>query len=124
MLSLRLLEKIDNSVIGDFVSRKQDIIERTNPDKIYVENVRAFFNVSSRTARFLCEKAVAFGFFEKFLGLQCPIHGNIIFSSKQFIEHRKVIKCTTCEDLGFENYEYFANDLKSIVFYRLIKKNK
>jgi hypothetical protein len=124
MLSLRLLEIIDSSIIGAFVSEKQQIIERTNPDKIYVENVRAFFNTSYTIANFLCEKAVKFGYFEKYIGVQCPRHGNIIYTANHEIDVEIDVKCFTCEDLGFEDFEFLIKDLRPIIFYRLIKKKK
>lgn len=124
MLSLRLLEIIDSSIIGAFVSKKLEIIERTNPDKIYIENVRAFFDTSNGIAKFLCDKAVDFGYFEKYNGLQCPRHGNIIYTANHEIDDEKEVKCLTCEDLGFDDFKFRAKDLKPIVFYRLIKKKK
>ncbi|MDI1322265.1 MAG: hypothetical protein PSV36_05915 [Algoriphagus sp.] len=124
MLSPRLLKRIDNSFIGRIVSDKRDIIERTNPDKIYIENVRSFFNTSFGIAKFLCEKAVDFGYFEKYYGYKCPIHGNVIYSSKTELEGDQEVYCGTCEDLGKEKFRYFANELNTVVFYRLIKNKE
>jgi len=55
---MKLLEIIDKTHIGKWVSKKQDQIEKTNPQKIYAENIRSFFGVSTKTAILMCESLV------------------------------------------------------------------
>lgn len=124
MLSQKLLEIIDRSIIGKYVSKKRDLIEKTNPEKIYIENVRSFFNTSFGVAKFLCDKATEFGFFKKYYGFLCPIHNNIIYSSQSEFPNANEIVCHICEDLGENKYQYASNELKKIIFYRLVKKEE
>lgn len=123
MLSHKLLKIIDGSFIGRVVSRKKEIIEGTNPDKIYIENVRSFFNISFRFATVLCEKAVEYGYFDRFYGYKCPINDNIIYSSKTLISDSREFICGTCEDLGEENYRHRSDELKVVIYYRLVKQS-
>src|SRR6476620_3245869 len=70
-----LLEKfsdiIDHSSIGVAVAKRRELIENTDPRRIYVENIRSFFGIPRATARYLCEIAVRQGVFEKRVGYLC-----------------------------------------------------
>jgi len=64
-LLIPLFERIDRSFIGRFVSRQQAIIEQSDPNKVTVENVAAFFCFPKPVAKFFCELAVRSGEFKK-----------------------------------------------------------
>ncbi|HRD40962.1 MAG TPA: hypothetical protein PLC65_20200, partial [Bacteroidia bacterium] len=61
MSLIKLYQIIDRSFIGKFVERKLSIIENTDPERIYVENIRSFYNMPSFAAKTLCELAVREG---------------------------------------------------------------
>lgn len=117
-----LLQIIDDSFIGDFVRRKSDIISETNPEKIYVENIRAFFGVSTRIAKFMCKLAVRSGHFVEHTGYICPNINcrKIIYSKKSTeISGGGSISCTNCELREEVVYNFNSYDLEQIVFYTL-----
>jgi hypothetical protein len=120
MWYLKLLQRIDSGVIGRFVSDKQQIIENTNPNRIYVENVRSFFQVPTAVAKHLCEVAVRTSVFEKFIAVECPNEDRIIKSYRSEKEIEEVIKCASCELKGEERFEFKKTECKRIEYYKLV----
>lgn len=105
-----------------FLENKAKIIEKTDPDRIYIENVRSFFNISSRFAKFLCETAVREGFFEKKIAIEC-----INEDCKRIIkvldndDLPQTITCEICEIENKEKYTFEKNEYKIVEFYKLVK---
>lgn len=116
-----LFDLIDVSWIGKLVSRKQEIIEKTNPDRIYVENVRSFFNLSFRFAQVLCELAVRKGLFRKRVGVTCPNCERIMVSSDSDKILNGDINCEVCEMNEEDRHIFNVRDLKKINYYQLIR---
>lgn len=116
----KFLQIIDQSFIGKIVASKTDIVTKTNPEKIYVENIRRFFNVPYLIAEKMCDQAVRFGYFEKYFGYLCPYDDQIIYSTtSRDLSPEKVVTCQICEELEREKFEFEVKDLKKMIFYRL-----
>lgn len=122
---MRLLQRIDRSFIGKYIAKKQEIIANTNPDRIYIENIRSFFNISFRLARFFCELAVREGVLRKKRGIICFNHecGKIILSIDESAEIPPVVNCHTCQLRESDTYQFNTEQLDTIVFYQLIRKD-
>lgn len=110
-------------MFNKFFKSKAKIIEITDPDRIYIENVRRFFNISSRFAKFLCDTAVRQGLFEKKIAIEC-----INEDCKRIIKVLNVsdelpneVTCFVCEAEGKEKYTYAKNEYKLVEFYKLVK---
>lgn len=105
------------------IQRKLEAIRSTNPNRIYVENIRAFYNMTTFEARLLCELAVREGLFIKKYGVTCPNTScrRILatYSSKKEIP--QVINCSICEDKGEESFEFKVKPEDIITFYQLKK---
>lgn len=121
MLSKRLLKIIDDSFIGDIISNKKEIMDRTDPDRIYIENIRSFFNTTFSIAKLLCEMAVKEKMFRKKIGVQCPNCGRIIKSFENENNIDKKFLCESCYHLENDKYEFSRDELKIITYYQLIK---
>jgi hypothetical protein len=119
----RLLNLIDNTGIGNFVSSKQSLIENTNPDRIYIENVRSFFNLPSTIAKLLCDIAVRQNVFRKQIGVLCPNKdcGRIIKTYDSIEEIEEVIECEQCLLKEEDKHSFSKEQIKIIVFYQLIQ---
>ncbi|RKF36068.1 hypothetical protein BCY89_28020 [Sphingobacterium siyangense] len=122
-----LLEIIDRTWVGTFVRRKADLILETDPDKIYVENIRSFFGVTNRMAKAMCEFAVKAGHFTKHIGFICPNVNCkkiiIEFSFKEVLEMDEV-ECLNCLLREEQNSKWDILDIEKIEFYRLNKGGK
>lgn len=109
-----------------FFQNKAKIIESTDPNRIYVENIRSFFNISSRLAKFFCETAVRRGLFEKKIAIECLNEDckRIIkvFNNKE--ELPQEITCIICEAEGKEQYLFDISEYKIVEFYKLIKDDE
>jgi hypothetical protein len=105
------------------LTRYLHTIDKLNPNKIYVENVRAFFKVPTFVARLMCEMAVVDKVFVKKIGLECPNSDcrRIIASYLNESDIPKFIICTICEDNDKERYEYQTSELNKLEFYQLKK---
>lgn len=105
----------------DFLNNKNDILTNIKPHRIYVENVRSFFNFPYGFSKFLCEMAVQSGHFRKRFGVQCSNADctRIIshYSNKEQIPHD--INCDICEELERENHSFNKNEIEIIEFYQL-----
>ena len=109
---------------SNIINNKANVIAQINPDRIYVENIRSFYNLPYRFARFLCEMAVKQRFFEKKYGLLCPNNECkrliISFDKKSQIPNK--IKCDQCELLEREKYIFEVTDKDILEFYKLTNK--
>lgn len=120
MSSIKFWQAIHISFIGKFVANKKNIIENTDPERIYIENVRHFFNVPHFMAKFFCDMAVSHGYFEKHIGVRCPKDGQIIFTVKDKSEIPDNIHCEICQLLERDKYDFSKDEVDTIVFYKLI----
>ncbi|WP_298903282.1 hypothetical protein [uncultured Psychroserpens sp.] len=102
-----------------FLSAKKRIIEDTDPDRVYTENIRSFFNVNSRIARKLCDAAVKRGFFDKYIELRCPNDNSTIVSAERFEDIPDTIVCQNCQLNEADKYEFKKEDLSPNTFYKL-----
>jgi len=118
----KFFQIIDKSFIGKWVDKKLNIVEHTNPDRIYIENIRQFYNIPYPFARFLCDLAVREGVFTKHFGIICPNEncGRIIKSIDNLNELPNEITCTTCEMLEESKFTFVKKEIKTIVYYKLI----
>lgn len=115
----KFFQIIDKTPIGKFVDKKIELIESTDPDRIYVENIRSFFNLSTPIAKLLCEMAVKDKLFKKKVGVECPNCGRLIHSYNSNKEIPTRIKCDTCELLEKENYVFSEEKIRKVTFYKL-----
>ena len=115
----KFFQIIDSTWIGDFVARKQAIIENTDPEHIYVENIRGFFGVPYRVAASFCAIAVKRGLFERRVGVLCPKHRQIIAERGDGENFEPVVTCGICQGMGEDDFRFDPSGLDSIEFFRL-----
>ncbi|RKS98633.1 hypothetical protein [Flavobacterium sp. 123] len=109
-----------------FLKRKATIVENTDPDRIFVENIRSFFNIPTRWAKFLCEVAVRQGVLKKRISIECSNQecGRIIKSYDKKSEIPETIICRTCELEGFDKFEFDTDKLNIVEYYQYIENGK
>lgn len=117
----KFFQIIDNSFIGRFIDKRLDVISATNPDRIYVENIRSFYNLNTPTAKTLCEMAVKENLFKRRIGVECPHCGKLIthYNSENDIPEK--IVCDNCLMLENEKHEFKKSEISKIEFYQLNK---
>lgn len=110
-------------MLQKLLERKTEIIENTDPDRIYVENIRSFFRVPYTLARFFCEMAVREKFFKKKVGVFCTNDDcrRLIQTHDIRADINEEIICDICEDLEKEKFVFKKNDLDITEFYQLVK---
>jgi hypothetical protein len=118
---MKFSQIIDKSFIGKFVDKKVPIWQQINPDKFYVENIRQFFNLSTRIAKFFCDVAVRQGIFVKNFELYCPNEGRAIGTYKSKNDIPKTIECQNCQLLE-KKYQFDTSNCQVEEFYTLVKK--
>ena len=119
MLLEKFLNLIDKTWIGRSIDRKRELIANTDPDRIYVENIRQFFHMPYRLAKSLCEMAVREKIFNKKEGVICPSCGRIIKSCEAGESLKGAITCTVCQSNEEESYSFDVNNLDRRIFYQL-----
>jgi hypothetical protein len=73
LLLTKFLDAISKFLPGDpFIGGSPPDIAKLNPDKIYVENVRAAMRVSFTRAELYCETAVRQGIFDRWVEAYAP----------------------------------------------------
>ena len=121
MLLEKLFSIIEKSPIKRLVDSKRKIIEGTDPQRIYVENIRRFFNVPSAIAKGLCDLAVREGVFRKKIGLICPNEGcHRLIKASSKVSDSERITCEICEVDEKEKFEFDESELEKMTFYQLI----
>jgi len=107
--------------IGPFVANREKLVEDTDPDRIYVENIRAFFGIPFRFAEFLCDLAVRQGVFARKIGLICPQCGKMLLSVDSEDDVPEQILCDVCEIDERDQYIFDSAELTRLPFYQLIR---
>ncbi|WP_353076695.1 hypothetical protein [Flavobacterium sp.] len=104
--------------------RKAEIIKNTDPDRIYVENIRSFFNLPYGVAKKLCDMAVRQNFFYKKYGLYCKNDDckRIISVYDNIEDIPNQIECFICQANEKEKYSFDKNELEIVEFYQLIER--
>lgn len=121
MLYARFWQLIDASAIGGAVTRRREILEQTNPDRISVENVRAFFRVPHGVARSWCELAVREGVFSKRVGLLCPEDRHIVVALPNDAPIPPTIACKVCEAEEREEFDHPTVRMDRLPIYSLVR---
>jgi hypothetical protein len=111
-------------ILSRIINNKAELLSHIDPERIYVENVRSFFNIQHQVARFFCEMAVKQKFFEKKYGIVCPNDDchRIITSINKISELPTEIKCEHCELMERDNYIFKPLEADLILYYKLSKK--
>lgn len=115
----RFLRLIDSPLIRRFVDRKRAAVEAIDPERIYVENIRAFFGFPHTLTRVLLEAAVREGGLERRVGVLCPHDMHIVESFLSEDAVPELIPCLACEARGTEHSDHPRDELTFQVFYKL-----
>lgn len=119
MLLEKFSDLIDRSGFGKLVDRKRALIDNTDPNRIYVENVRSFFGLSPKIAEMLCDLAVREGRMEARVGYCCPKCNSLIYSEDVSNRVEAPLQCKVCETMG-EVFEHAPSECRKMKFYRLV----
>ncbi len=117
----KFFQIIDNSFVGRYIDKRIKIVDSTDPDRIYVENIRSFYNLTTPLAKIICNMAVKENLFKKRIGIECPTCGRLITHFQNVNEIPDSINCETCELLEHEKHNFQKSELKETVFYQLNK---
>lgn len=122
----RFLRRIEASSIGGVLEKRLRLLRYgDNPGRIYVENVRAFFGVTTRIATALCELAVREGYFDRCTAVMCPNDDRILFEDCEDdatgVPDRVI--CEVCEALENEPFEFPIDDCHTLPFYRMHRES-
>jgi len=110
-------------IFKKFKKNKAEIIKNTDPDRIYIENVRSFFNIPTKLAKFLCDVAVRQNLFIKKIAIECINHDckRIIQTFNVDEKLPEEINCIVCELENKEKFTFNKSEYKIIEFYQLVK---
>ncbi|AOW10033.1 hypothetical protein [Flavobacterium gilvum] len=106
-----------------FREKQAQIIENTDPDRIYIENIRSFFNIPTRWAKFLCKLAVRQGIFRKKFAVECK-NENCNRIIKVYDNEEEIptdLSCLTCELEGQTDFSFKTKDLNIVEYYQYIE---
>lgn len=107
-----------------FFKRKAELIEKTDPDRIYVENIRSFFNLPYGVAKKLCDMAVRQNYFKKKYGVYCKNDDckRIINVYNKLEDVPEKIECFICQANEKEQFIFDKSELEIVEFYQLIER--
>lgn len=106
-----------------FFDKKATIVEETDPNRIYVENVRSFFNIPTRWARYLCTVAVRQGIFRRKFAVECK-NQNCTRIIKVYDKREEIpveLICYTCELDGQSEFSFNTSDLNIVEYYQYLE---
>jgi len=121
MLSRKFLQIINKSFVGRFIEGKTAIFKELDPQQIYVENIRRYFSIPQKLAKFLCEMAVKQKIFKRKVGVYCPDCGRMIEAVNTDAEIPENVKCDICEQSEHDKYVFKRSEIQTIEFYQLNK---
>lgn len=124
MLRKALYQAINKSILGSFFEERFKIVSKTDPNRIYVEQLRSFFGFNTSFTRLLCRMAVKEELFIQKIGIECPKCGRQIMSCDDELQIPHEITCETCELLEERKFRFTKNEFISIPFYQLNVSSK
>lgn len=102
-----------------FFRRHREVLAEMDPERIYVENVRAFLGVRYSFAKWLCERACRDGLMEKWIALEHPVHGHVLFAAPaDDFDPPEEVRCETSELTGEGQSVFAPEELKKVEYYR------
>jgi len=105
--------------VNAFILNKVRKIQKLNPDKIYVENIRSLLHIPTILAKTICEWAVKDKLFIRKTGIVCPNCKRIIKSYNNPDKHLdESVECLVCESEE-RDFIFKTSSLEKIIFYRL-----
>ena len=96
-----------------------EALSRLNPDKFYLENVRNVLNISHRSAKVICDRAVKQGAFERWIEVRCP-DGSVPSTAKTEADLPSKVRCWIERDGESEPVDMESADLQKVPFYKFI----
>ncbi len=114
----RFLTIISEAFPVNPLAGKQHLLAELNPDRFYLENVRALLGVSNRMAKRICNAAVRQGAFVQRVGVLCP-DKNIGASAEDEAHLPDHVLCIVERDGEYEEIELPTDSLDRITFYQL-----
>jgi hypothetical protein len=107
----------------NYLDNIKDSINHLDPDRIYVENIRAILGSNTFLATLVCEIAVQAGFFKKHYSIECKNRdcGRVIFSCEDVKNIPSKINCVICEDDDREFFEWDSSILRKIPYYSYVR---
>lgn len=115
----RFSQLIDASPIGAAVERRKEILRNTDPQRIYVENVRRFFGIKTALAKALCELAVREGLFIRCVAILCPTDERVVEEPCGDDPLPETVHCDVCEGFNRERSDYPITECRRLDFYRV-----
>jgi len=106
-----------------FLEKRIKIVEGTEPGKIYIENVRSFFNLPQKSAEFICDYGVAIGMFKKKFAFTCPNCDSIIETTSNIGSVNHQIKCENCLMQELDDFQFDPSQLTPKQYYLLVENN-
>jgi hypothetical protein len=104
-----------------FFKRQTRALEETDPDRIYIENIRSIFNISSRWAKYICKIAVRQGILKRKFAVECKNNDclRVIKTFDNEFDIPEIIECRTCELEGQE-FILYTKELNIVEYYQYI----
>ena len=108
-------------MLNNIFKKQTTALEETNPDRIYIENIRSIFNISTRWARYICKIAVRQGILKRKFAVECKNNDclRVIKSFDKEIDIPEIIECRTCELEGQE-FKFNKSQLNITEYYQYI----
>ena len=122
---LQKLSEIISRFVPDPLAGKERLLRELRPEeRIEVETVRQLLDISSSTARAICETAVRQGYFKRQVELLCPEGVAETDDGEHLIaetedELPEIVNCIELEDGQYERKKVPKKHLKPHVFYKL-----
>lgn len=107
-----------------FAESRREALGDIDLERIYVENVRAFFGLSYPLARRLLESAARAGALERRIGVLCPHESHIVESFASEESMPESVYCSVCEDEGRESPNHPRSELEQETFYRILPSGR
>lgn len=116
----QFLQRIDQSILGAAVEKRRRLLQYTGePTRIYVENVRAFFGVSTRIAKMLCDVAVHVGLFIRCTAYLCPNDHRVLAEDCNDTDFgHELLSCSICEANELDPSSFGADECEKLTYYR------
>lgn len=115
----RFFTTIDNSPIGKLVARKKELVAQTDPERIFVENVRSFFNWPYSMAKLACDLAVREKVFLHRTAYLCKNEDCKRILVVTAAESEDIVTCEICEALERNQFQFHLKELEPLDLYSL-----
>jgi hypothetical protein len=118
MAHAQFMALLDGPPFYEMLQRSDQVFETVDPDRFYLENIRSFFDISSRTAQTICDIGIEKGLLTRQVNYLCPHPdcARVLLTCDALADPEMGVECEICE-MSDRPHQFKIKGLRSMASY-------